>query len=205
MAHIPREIIIHIGLMLKTWNDIWSYTMVFRFLRKDINFARFARKKFEMFRCWHTFGVKWADDRCRHWDLFACGNSDDPYDCAEHWLVNHTWIDYNCDPSVGETSENQWCFLPYGKSYNNIEGVTSGEILDPWIIEIEIEGITKLPTSRQNMIKEIYDNEYIRLLHEKSKLLFTNSFEICQNHWFESEFEPIMWLVDGDYNSDSDF
>ena len=206
MDKLPKEMIFKIAFMMENWDDIWSFSMVYKFLRKDMGFARFARTIFNKATCCtHTFSVKWCDDRCRHWDIFIHTNPDfqDCVDLTEHWLVNHPWIDYNCDPSTNEFSPNQWIYFPYGRSYNNVDGVTSSEIIVTWVTGSEFESVTNLSTQRENFIKEIHNNNYIKLIHEHNKMLCENSPE-HQTSQFGTEYIHDVMLIDY-YSDNSDF
>ena len=109
MEMLPDEIIFEIGYMLTTWNDLVIHDGIQK-RRKDLKYAHFARTWFEFYRTFRgRFGVRWGDDRCRHWDPFSF--LDDKYDFqTEHWLTQHPWIDYNCNYTSGECSEYQWCY-----------------------------------------------------------------------------------------------
>ena len=205
METIPDELIIQIGYMLPTWNDIWSYTMVFKKLRKDERYARFARTHFEVSRsCNERFGVRWGDERCRHTDRIV--NPDEfEHQYSEHWLVEHMWIDYNCDFRSEEYSETQWCYLPYGATYLNGDGVTNidgVEYLDDHMI-MDVESV-QLPTIRENLIKELYDNHYIKLFVEANNRLKGDGYEIFQNYYYDPEDNPELWIVSTQYDSEYD-
>lgn len=193
---LPKEIVLYIGFKLRRWNDIWSYTMAFPFLRKELSYAKYARNCFDKQKCLHRHGVKWADDRCRHFDPMHIGDPNwDPHEFLEHWIKT-PWVDYNCE--INEVSVLQWCYLPYGEKYENGVGVPRTK--NYWIFEIDFydDHPTKLPTSRENMIKQFYDNKYIIALGEYNNELrkYLPDFE----DWNDPTYEKWMWLV-ADYSS----
>lgn len=192
MSVLPFEILVYIGFYLEDWNDIWSYSTVFKALRKHKGYAVFARSRFlkslnyctyKSYSDHHFF--KFGDDRCRHQTKDGV--------LFEHWKCEHPWIDYTADFQKREITINTWCYMPYGISF--LSDSCSTQLCGCYVCKrkIVVERLchkscfSRLPTLRENSIKEKYDNSIKSMIIykfnstlKKSGGLFSSPLDINQ-------------------------
>ena len=132
--------------MLKVWEDIYSWSSIFRMLRKFMDYAVYARKKFEEHRSFRS--LDWLPDWDHAWSKCTCASrcqccimyrewfasrkllkvGDDRvryyrnpmYDdrTVELWTVKYSWVDYSAKFWENEETSLTWVYKPYGSGFD---------------------------------------------------------------------------------------
>ena len=193
LSDLPLELLLEIGFLLDIWDDIYSFTAVFRTLRKFMHYAKYARKIFERTRSespkrkrggyyQHDSSrkiVNVGDDRVRYY-------RNPWYDdrTLELWKVHYAWIDYGAKFWKGEQTSLTWIFKPYGDNFDGkkysptasahlkVYGAYNHEVKHISVIEIcaafrqDNSADCRVPMQNwlQEKVKRRFDNLFTRMI-----------------------------------------
>ena len=134
---LPLELILKIGFLLISWDDIHCFSCVFRTLRKMMDYAKYARESFERSMAIDYEANMWIYTTHGRWRFKGDVSKrivyvgDDRIRCyrnpwfddrtVELWRTTYSWVDYSARFWLNEETSLTWIYLPYGSNFNGKE------------------------------------------------------------------------------------